>query len=478
MSLGIRGFNPVWSFVDLSGKQFDDTYYMYVLENTIPYIPVKVYHDPDLDRAWTNPIRFLANGTLPTDVFFVPGVYRLEFRQNDGINTPTQQDALIYPVEDYIPGSGGSTPVDTVAFTSSNQITNPQFVLVSHPSPFVWNSGNVSIGIGPGWNLDLTGNGSATINQVSLNNSNTNPSNAPYALRLTLNGWDADGVKLRQRFFQNGMLWANKIVSSAITARVQSGAADISASLIDSNGSPLAEILPSTSVNSEFNEYTGYGQLGGTSNPDSPPSAYIDYILSLPNTSDIYLTSIQVVVQDLPVQPSFEQDSVNRQIDHTYNSAYPIIPVGGMIFYGGTDLPEHYLLCDGTAISRIAFPLLFAKIGTIWGAGDGSATFNIPDFRDKVPAGSGGSLFGGTVGTSGGDSINALGISNMPAHDHPGSSILKATGAGAVVTAVTTSSVNNTSSDTTLVTIASQGSGASFSIVQKTAIAGMIIRFE
>ena len=40
----VRSFNPIWSLVDLNGVQFDDTFYMWVLENQIPYIPAPVYH--------------------------------------------------------------------------------------------------------------------------------------------------------------------------------------------------------------------------------------------------------------------------------------------------------------------------------------------------------------------------------------------------------------------------------------------------
>jgi hypothetical protein len=40
---------------------------------------------------------------------------------------------------------------------------------------------------------------------------------------------------------------------------------------------------------------------------------------------------------------------------------------------------NNHLLCDGSAVSRIGFPQLFEAIGTTWGAGDGSTTFNIPD---------------------------------------------------------------------------------------------------
>jgi hypothetical protein len=45
---------------------------------------------------------------------------------------------------------------------------------------------------------------------------------------------------------------------------------------------------------------------------------------------------------------------------------------------------DNALLCDGSAVSRIAFPALFALIGTTWGAGDGSTTFNIPNLLGSV----------------------------------------------------------------------------------------------
>lgn len=365
MALGIRGANPIWSLVDLAGKQFDDTYYMWVLENEIPYIPATIYHDPDLNTPWTDPIQFLANGTLPNDVYFeAQVVYRLEFRQHLGLGSPSQSDPLIYLVENYVAGEGGSTPVDTVAFASSNQITNPQFALINFVSPFTFSGTDPApIQIGPGWFLDLAGTGTVTITQVPLNNTNSNPSNAPYALELNLSGWNSDSVFLRQRFTQNGMLWANKIVSTAITSRIQGLNNTITATLVDSNGSTLGTVLPITTVDSSFNEFTGYAQLGPTTNPNTPPAAYIDYKLSLPSNADIYVTSIQLVVQDLPVQPSFEQDSINRQIDHTYNTAYPIMPVGGIIpYYGLFTVPAHYFDCTGAEISRTTYNQLFEAL--------------------------------------------------------------------------------------------------------------------
>jgi microcystin-dependent protein len=51
--------------------------------------------------------------------------------------------------------------------------------------------------------------------------------------------------------------------------------------------------------------------------------------------------------------------------------------------------PSGYLLCNGTAVSRTTYSALFAILSTTFGTGDGSTTFNLPDFRDRMPIGAG-----------------------------------------------------------------------------------------
>lgn len=67
-----------------------------------------------------------------------------------------------------------------------------------------------------------------------------------------------------------------------------------------------------------------------------------------------------------------------------------ITEVGFIKPYAGTSIPTGYLLCNGAAISRAQYPELFAAIGTTWGAGDGSSTFNVPDLRGYFLRGVGG----------------------------------------------------------------------------------------
>lgn len=64
-------------------------------------------------------------------------------------------------------------------------------------------------------------------------------------------------------------------------------------------------------------------------------------------------------------------------------------PVGFIGLWGEDTLPSGWLLCNGAAVSRSTYAKLFTRIGTKYGAGDGSTTFNLPDFRDRYPIGTG-----------------------------------------------------------------------------------------
>lgn len=92
-------------------------------------------------------------------------------------------------------------------------------------------------------------------------------------------------------------------------------------------------------------------------------------------------------------------------------------PTGAMLPYAGASAPTQtiggvaaWLLCDGTAVSRTTYADLFALIGTTYGTGNGSTTFNLPDLRGRVPLGAGTGAQNGGTGTgaiSGGTSLTA-----------------------------------------------------------------------
>lgn len=105
------------------------------------------------------------------------------------------------------------------------------------------------------------------------------------------------------------------------------------------------------------------------------------------------------------------------------------VPVGTCFDFAGTVAPSGYQIADGSALNRSG-SALFGVIGTTWGIGDGSSTFNVPDFRRRKTVGSGGSgtaVLANTVGSTGGEESHALTIAELAAHTHTQTS--NATGA-------------------------------------------------
>ena len=107
------------------------------------------------------------------------------------------------------------------------------------------------------------------------------------------------------------------------------------------------------------------------------------------------------------------------------------VPSGIIMPFAGTTAPSSYLMCFGQAVSRTTYSALFAAIGTTYGSGDGSTTFNLPDLRGRVIAGQddmGGTsanrltspINGDTLGAAGGSESHTLTTNEMPSHTHTG----------------------------------------------------------
>lgn len=71
-----------------------------------------------------------------------------------------------------------------------------------------------------------------------------------------------------------------------------------------------------------------------------------------------------------------------------------VIPAGAVLAIATSNIPEGFLLCNGAAVSRTDYARLFEAIGTIYGAGDGETTFNLPDLRDRFIEGAGSNALG------------------------------------------------------------------------------------
>ena len=86
--------------------------------------------------------------------------------------------------------------------------------------------------------------------------------------------------------------------------------------------------------------------------------------------------------------------------------------VGTIKPWGKATAPDGYLLCDGAAVSRTTFADLFAVVGTTYGVGDNSTTFNVPDLQGKFPQGKSGTT---NLATTGGANTVTVAVTNNQA---------------------------------------------------------------
>ncbi len=96
-----------------------------------------------------------------------------------------------------------------------------------------------------------------------------------------------------------------------------------------------------------------------------------------------------------------------------------LAPTGVVNAFAGSAAPTGWLLCDGTAVSRATYAALFTLIGTAYGAGDGTTTFNLPNLKGRVPAGRDAAQTEFDVlGETGGAKTHALSIAELASHQH------------------------------------------------------------
>jgi microcystin-dependent protein len=103
------------------------------------------------------------------------------------------------------------------------------------------------------------------------------------------------------------------------------------------------------------------------------------------NQADDHMRLIKSAVKaTFPNFTSAALSSTQAQIDAVVAQTVSAIQPGFVMDFAGTAVPTGWLECNGAAVSRTTYAALFAKIGTAWGAGDGSTTFNLPPDRYRV----------------------------------------------------------------------------------------------
>jgi len=106
----------------------------------------------------------------------------------------------------------------------------------------------------------------------------------------------------------------------------------------------------------------------------------------------------------IPSAPTASAGTNTTQVATTAFVLSNANPTGGIMMWGTGTAPTGWLLCAGAAVSRSTYAALFAVIGTTFGVGDGSTTFNVPNYTNRTP-------YGTTVGATGG-SADAVVVSH------------------------------------------------------------------
>ncbi|CAF2041113.1 unnamed protein product [Rotaria magnacalcarata] len=114
------------------------------------------------------------------------------------------------------------------------------------------------------------------------------------------------------------------------------------------------------------------------------------------------------------------QFGLSAVVESSSEGAGSGIPAGSILAFGGQNIPNGWLLCNGNALHRQKFISLFKAISTMYGEGDGISTFNLPDLRGRVVVGAGQGLrlSNRELAATFGAEQHTLTVNEMPSHSH------------------------------------------------------------
>ncbi len=293
---------------------------------------------------------------------------------------------------------------------------------------------------------------------------------------------------------------------------------------------PVPSVTPgpdwADSVNEAFDVVDTHDHTSGNGVPVPTAGISIDADLSLNSSSLIAVDHVNMDQQSAALGPSVVDSLYDVNGDLYFNngagtpvqvtvgnavnvSSSSIVPSGVIWPYGGSSAPNGFLLCNGSAVSRSTYSDLFLALGTTYGSGDGTTTFNIPDMIGRAPIGAGtytDPVIGSTTRTLGqsfGSAAQALLTAEMPAHAHGGGAHNHQTVANAAATGstaptsgtavararsdgdsqdyillgagVTGATIGQSSSSGTIIT--SEGSGSAHNNMQPVLVTNYIIKY-
>lgn len=322
----ITGTSPNYTFTQLPNPMTLSSIGTFVdaLDNpVIPYFYPWVALDPD----------------DPTEL--TPELYYIVVLSSGFVPQFTRQ------AQPYLPQEGNIDVLSAI----SNELSNPQFVVVNFPNPqtnytYTFSNANaLAINIAPDWDAVVTspGSGTLTVKQLAPQGTLNIPSNPATLLNISSTGLTQ--LLLRQRIYGSPNLWGSGFLAGTFVAKTYSGTeVPLSLYYSQSSGAVVNELIATGILPA-----SGYGEFAGASgfippsgNTNTFPGAYIDIYFDLPPSIELDITSVMVAFTgQSPISNiQYDQESYARQVDHLFHDYFnPLMMKPISSYLVGWDFP-------------------------------------------------------------------------------------------------------------------------------------------
>ena len=271
----------------------------------------------------------------------------------------------------------------------------------------------------------LTADVSSVATQITLNNVTGLPS-APYVLVLNSDTANEEAVLVTtdQSGVTSPTLKVSRAIETNATAKTHTTADTVKHMIV---GTDLQ--LAHDHIDNTTTAHGATGAVVGTTNTQTltnktltSPKINENVALTPTSTELNYVDGVTSAIQTqldakAPLaSPTFTGTVVLPALGNG------LAPVGSIIMFAGAaaNLPTGYLVCNGDAVSRSTYSVLFGLLGTNYGAGNSTTTFNLPDLRGRAPigVGTGTGLTARALADTTGTETHALTEAQMPSHSH------------------------------------------------------------